>query len=161
MRDFGCLDSPTTFVSPLVWEITHLADGGIRRELRANRRGPLQWTEKFSLEYNSVMGKNCNGIRALLVLAVVLALGCKAKKPLLVNVAPGFSGVVTITCDSNSDDFQTITIDSAGRNSIGTCPAQQTELVVVRDGKAVPPEGLVTWESTGDGVPVSIQFTIR
>jgi hypothetical protein len=117
--------------------------------------------EKISQEYNSAMGKNCNGIRAVLILAVVLALGCKDKKPLLINVAPDFRGVVTIDCASNSDDLQTITIDSTGRNSSGACPAQQTELVIVRDGAAVPTEGLVNWKTTGDGIPVSIQFTIR
>jgi len=107
------------------------------------------------------MGKNWNGIRAVLVLAAVLALGCKDEKPLLVDVVPGFSGIVTIDCASNSDDLQTITIDSTGRNSSGACPAQQTELVVVRDGKAVPTEGFVNWKTTGDGIPVSIQITIR
>ena len=106
------------------------------------------------------MRKSGKGYWVALVL-VVLAIGCKEKKPLLVNVAPGYSGAVTINCVSNSDDLQTITVDSTGRNSSTACPAHRTELVVVRDGKTIPTDGPVNWESTGDGILASVQFTIR
>jgi hypothetical protein len=151
-----------SFSDAQVRVIIYLAKRRDKAGVRGNWQDSyMEIPRKVPSEYNSVMGKSCNGSRAALVLAIVLALGCKEEKPLLVNVAPGYSGAVTISCVSYGDDLQTITIDSSGRDSSGACPVRRTELLVMRNGKAIPTDGPVNWESTGDGFPVNIQFTIR
>jgi len=106
------------------------------------------------------MRKSCKGSLAALVLAIVFVLtGCKGK-PLRVNIAHGYSGVVTIVCGSDTDDPQTITVDSTGRIENAPCPRHRPELLIMRDGKTISAEGPINWESAGDGNLVSIQFTI-
>jgi hypothetical protein len=96
----------------------------------------------------------------VLVLAIVFVLtGCKGK-PLRVNLAPGYKGAVTIVCGSDNDGSQAITVDTTGRIESAPCPRHRTDLLIMRDGKTISAEGEIKWESTGDGIPVSIQFTI-
>jgi hypothetical protein len=106
------------------------------------------------------MRRNSEGDRVALVLAIMFVLtGCKGK-PLRVNLAPGYKGAVTIVCGSYSDDSQTITVDATGRVENAPCSLHRTELLIMRDGKTISAEGEIKWDSTGDGIPVSIQFTI-
>lgn len=97
--------------------------------------------------------------QAALILVFFLV-GCKAK-PLRVDIAPGYSGPVIVVCGSWSDDFQAITVNSTGTASNAICPSRRTELLIMQDGKRVYGDGPEVWEATGDGIPMSIRFTIR
>jgi hypothetical protein len=99
--------------------------------------------------------------RTTLVLATMfVSFGCKSE-PWRVNIAPGYSGHVTISCRPSSGIPQAIVVDSTGHVENATCPIHRTELLIIRDGKAVSTEDSIKWETTGDGIPRDIEFTIR
>ena len=107
------------------------------------------------------MRRSSEGNRVALVLAIVFVVtGCKGE-PIRVNIAPGYSGTVTILCGSDNDDSQTITVGSTGRVENAPCPRNRPELVIFRDGKTIFADGPIKWLTAGDGNLVSIQFTIR
>jgi hypothetical protein len=91
---------------------------------------------------------------------VFVLAGCK-ERPVRVEIAPGYSGPVMIGCGSMSNDFETIIVDSTGQAESPRCPTHRVDLLIVRDGKRIFAEGPIKWESTGDKIPVSIQFTIH
>jgi hypothetical protein len=99
---------------------------------------------------------------ALLVLACLLpiAASCKATR-FQVKLAPAYRGRVLITCDATGTTFSEVAVDANGSAEAGVCPANPTDLVITRDGVALKPDGAPTWQTTGDGIPVAIQFSVR
>ena len=77
-----------------------------------------------------------------------------------VDIAHGYSGLVMIECGNRGDVYQTIAVDSTGRIRNVTCPSRPTELLIMRDGRRISTLGPINWKTTGDEIPLSIQFTI-
>jgi hypothetical protein len=101
----------------------------------------------------------CTDICIVLVLGVGL-LGCNTRTT-RVELSHGYTGDVTIDCRQNNNGIQTITVDSTGHVANGTCPKEPTKLIIVRDGRVIQPTQAATWETSGDGIPISIHFTVR
>jgi hypothetical protein len=100
---------------------------------------------------------------AILMLAAgmpMLLAACK-RIPLRVDLAPGYSGVVMISCTGASTDLHQVTVDSTGDAEIPGCPGRSVRLVIMRGGKSISPEGPVSWDSTGDGIVVGFHFSVH
>ncbi len=85
---------------------------------------------------------------------------CKAT-PFNVELAPGFTGQVTITCDATGSAFQSVKADASGHAEAPVCPVSPTDIVVTRDGKKIATDGPLSWMTTGDGIPVGVKFQVR
>jgi len=91
--------------------------------------------------------------------AVTAAMGCK--KSAHIELAPTYVGPVNIVCDAVGDTSDSIAVDTSGNAEAHTCPSRGAELVVLRNGKPVALDGPVQWQTTGDGIVVSIHFNAR
>ena len=98
----------------------------------------------------------------LLILACLLPIAASCKStPFQVKLAPAYKGRVLITCDATGTTFTEVAVDANGSAEAGVCPASPTDIVITRDGAAVKTDGAPTWQTTGDGIPVAIQFSVR
>ena len=99
---------------------------------------------------------------AILMLAagMPMLLDCK-QMPLRVDLAPGYSGVVKVSCTGASNDLHQVTVDSTGNGEIVRCPEQSVSLLIMRGGKSISPDGPIIWESTGDGITAGFHFSVR
>lgn len=97
---------------------------------------------------------------SLLVLVLTLASGC-AKKPFAVEVTHGFTGYVHIVCEHGAGfPSLPVQVNSLGGADAETCPGDDAEVTVLRDGKMVTATA-VSWERTGDGSPVALSFIVK
>jgi hypothetical protein len=108
--------------------------------------------------------KRVNTIAMLSLAAGIpmLLAGCKGKPvPVPVDLAPGYSGPVVITCALSRNDFHRITVDSTGHGQMAPCPQHPVDLVIERDGKPISSVGPISWDSTGDGITVGFHFSVH
>jgi hypothetical protein len=105
------------------------------------------------------MLKNSKGAVVVALVLALATISCK-EKPWKVDVASGYKGPVKIDCGETSDDYYAVTVGPSGYAGLVVCPTHRTELLTTRDGKAITADE-VTWTVTGDGIPVSIRFTVK
>ncbi len=91
---------------------------------------------------------------------VMVLAGCQ-QIPLRVDLAPGYSGEVTLSCARASNAPHQVTVDSSGKGDIAPCPKQSVKLVIMRGGKSISAAGPISWDSTGDGIVVGFHFSVR
>jgi hypothetical protein len=96
----------------------------------------------------------------MLAAGMPMLLDCK-QMPLRVDLAPGYSGMVEVSCTGASNNLDQVTVDSTGNGEITRCPKQSVDLAITRGGKSISPEGPIIWESTGDGITVGFHFSVR
>lgn len=104
-----------------------------------------------------------NNIYATIYLALamqLISIGCK-KRSTVIELPHGYTGAVLITCGDLRDDSPPITVDANGRADHAPCPHRSMDLTIVRDGQRISPIEVPVWETTGDGIPVSIHFSVR
>jgi hypothetical protein len=92
-------------------------------------------------------------------LLMLVMLSCRARS-LQIEIPHGFSGPISVSCANTGDDFQTTTVDASGKGVAATCGRTVVDTRVVRDGKTIDVDSL-KWETTGDGIPLSLAFTVR
>ena len=85
---------------------------------------------------------------------------CKAT-PFHVDLASGYAGSVTISCDSTGTAFDSVRAGANGHAEAKVCPVHPVDIVVIRDGAKVSMDGAPAWETTGDGIPVGIRFAVK
>jgi hypothetical protein len=78
-----------------------------------------------------------------------------------VRIAPGYSGVVKVSCIGASNDLHQVTVDSTGNGEIARCSEQSVDLVIMRGGKSISAEGPISWDSTGDGITAGFHFSVQ
>jgi hypothetical protein len=97
---------------------------------------------------------------SLSAFVLTLPLGC-AKKPFAVEVAHGFTGYVHIFCGAGVGvPSQPVHVNPLGGADAASCPGDNTEVTVLRDGKRATATA-VNWERAGDGTPVALSFNVQ
>jgi hypothetical protein len=107
------------------------------------------------------MPKICKVSQVAIVAAIALVtVGCKGG-PLRVYVPSRYSGPVTISCGSTSDeDYDAIIVGTTGQVKGANCPSRQVDVQITRDGKSISADGQIVWDTTGDGLLVGIHFKV-
>ena len=96
----------------------------------------------------------------LSALVFTLTPGC-AKKSFAVEVAHGFIGNVYIFCGPTVGfPSKPVHVNSLGGGNAESCPGDDAEIKVLRDGMTVTATA-VTWERSGDGSPVAVSFNVK
>lgn len=89
----------------------------------------------------------------------MLLIGCNAPT-IRVKLPRGFTGNVRINCGVYGSG-QTITVDATGHAPDASCPEKPPELVIVRDGNTIQSIEPAMWGTTGDGLPVLVEFPVQ
>jgi hypothetical protein len=79
---------------------------------------------------------------------------------LRIEVPHNFSGSVHVECGGYGGTLQVTAVGADGHGVTPTCTSQPVDVVVERDGKAIEVDSL-KWARTGDGIPVSLDFSVR
>ena len=120
----------------------------------AGSRRPRRWRVDALLALRRV-----NTIAILMLAAgMPMLLDCN-QIPLRVDLSPGYSGMVTVSCTRTSIDPHRVTVDSTGHGEITPCPEHLVNLVIMRGGKSISAEGPISWDPTGDGIIVGFHFS--
>jgi hypothetical protein len=109
------------------------------------------------------MGMKTGSWKVLLFVAACMlpvVASCKSN-PLRVELSSGFTGQVTISCHATGSTLTSVAVNAQGSAEAATCPSNPVDIMVVRDGKRIAVDGAAIWETTGDGLPVGIKFTVR
>jgi len=97
-------------------------------------------------------------LKACIALGMLL-IGCNAQT-IRVELPHGYTGTVRIHCGT-SGSVQTIAVDATGHATDAACPSKPAKLVIVRDGKIIQSIESAEWGTTGDGLPVFVEFTVQ
>ena len=89
-----------------------------------------------------------------------LLLACRAPTQ-RVEVPAGFTGPVRITCTRLQSDPSTLAIDRSGTLLSATCPTSTVPVLVLRDGQPITSDVSPHWTTTGDGVVLGLELTVR
>lgn len=95
--------------------------------------------------------------------AVVLVAGAMSgcNKGFHVDLPQDFHGPVMLLCGPGQDQPADVHVPLGGSASGVPCPSKETEIAVTRGGQRVAPESKPVWQFRGDGVPVSIAFSVK
>ena len=93
-------------------------------------------------------------------LAAFSLTGCLSK-PLVIELPPTFVGHVEIECGGSTPNGPSIRVGSTGHATMSACPKHDSPLVFIRNGQEIKPDGSVELQTTGDGLVVDIQLSVR
>ena len=97
---------------------------------------------------------------SVIICAATFIAGCNGKV-IRVELPSGFAGTINITCLGVGENFRNVIVDRTGAGTADGCPKTNVIIEVFRDGGMVTPVDSVRWIRTDDGLPVSLEFTVR
>ena len=93
--------------------------------------------------------------------AVLLTAGIGCSHPIQVDLPPGYTGKVSIFCESFSDSGEIIRVGQDGVAPKAACSRSREAISIVRGGQPVQPVSEPRWATTGDGIVLGIEFEVR